>query len=122
MRLISIGVIFLALVSCATLPDASGVKFQPISHETIEQTSKIEVFLTTKPTKPYTELGILSYRSYSDIRETLVISKLQAKAEEIDADGIIMLERSNGSSTNSYSGQVVSWTDFRAMAFSYTIP
>ena len=50
--------------------------------------------------------------------EALMINKLQSKAEEVGADGIIMLERGHGSYTNNM-GKTYSYTDFRAMAFNY---
>jgi len=80
----------------------------------------VEVFTTKKPTRDYIEMGALSFLTYKyNPDDRVVIDRLRAKAAEIGADAIIMLETRSETNTNYVTKQTYQGKVFRAMAIAY---
>ena len=81
---------------------------------------EIEIHVTSKPDRPYDELGIITKKIWSTSPdEMLVMGVFRSAAADIGADAIIMLDSRTGSAANSYTKTTYSYTDFRAMVIRY---
>jgi hypothetical protein len=80
----------------------------------------VEVFTTKKPTRDYVEMGTLSFLTYKyNPDDRVVIDRLRAKAAEVGADAIIMLDTRSETNTNYVSKQTYQGKVLRAMAITY---
>ena len=84
---------------CLSMLGCQGIEpqFYPLgtSWQAVKQrpTNDVEIFITKKPTWQYKELGMITYStpaSFSD--EPRIYQLLRAKAGEIGADGIIIMD------------------------------
>jgi hypothetical protein len=117
MRKFVLVLMLFALTGCVDFP----AKYQPMGTEVrpARPLASVEVFQTQRPTRPYRELGVVTYRAGTD--ETLLdaIAKIKVKAAEVGADAVIMLG-TTGSASMMIAGNIATLHDFSAMAIAYT--
>ena len=90
----------------------------PISRpaRSVEQ---VDTFLTQEPSRPYQEIGVLTYRAGTAEKYVDVVQYMRQKAAQLGADGIIMMGAKSGPSVP--IGYVIATlTDYQAMAVIYT--
>ncbi len=118
------GVVALTVIAAVVLMGCSGVtkvKYSPLTSidRPPRSIDRVEVFTTKEPTKPYVEVGVLSYRAVPAENYTDAVQYMRAKAALLGLDGIIILGSSAGPSVP--VGHVIATlTDYRAMAIVYT--
>lgn len=79
---------------------------------------QVEPFLTQQPSRPYQEIGVLTYRAGTAEKYVNVVRYMQEKAAQLGADGIIMMGSRAGPSMP--IGYVIATlTDYQAMAIIY---
>ncbi len=105
-----------ALAGCVDFP----AKYQPMGSEVrpARALASVEVFQTQRPTRPYRELGVITYRAGT--AETLLdaVAKIKIKAAEVGADAVIMLGNT-GSASMMIAGNMATLHDYSAMAIAY---
>ncbi len=118
------GVVALAVIVAVVLMGCSGVtkvKYSPLTSidRPPRSIDRVEVFTTQEPTKPYVEVGVLSYRAVPAENYTDAVQYMRAKAAQLGVDGISILGSSAGPSRQ--VGYVIATlTDYRSMAIVYT--
>ncbi len=80
--------------------------------------NQVEVFLTQRPTRTYSEMGILKYRAGTAEKYEDIVRYMRTKAAQVGADAIIMMDSSSGPSVP-IGAVIVNLTDYRAMAIVY---
>ncbi len=113
--------VFLTGIGCAGR--APAIRFSPINYPATlpaKALGQVELFVTTKPERPYVELGILSFITYAyNLDDAAIHHALKQRAAELGADGIIMLETRTETATNWVTKQTYQGKVYRAMAFVY---
>jgi len=66
--------------------------------------SKVDVYRSIKPSRPYLEIGEISCR---DTDKNWALNQLKIKARSIGADGLILLGPAGNSSVGNIAGSVV---------------
>jgi uncharacterized protein YbjQ (UPF0145 family) len=78
----------------------------------------VEVFLTQRPTRAYSEIGILKYRAGTAEKYEDVVRYIRTRAAQVGADAIIMMDSSSGPSIP-IGAVIANLTDYKAMAIAY---
>ena len=116
MRKLTLVLMVFALTACVDFP----AKYQPMGSEVrpARPIASVEVFQTQRPTRPYRELGVVTYRAGT--AETLLdaTAKIKIKAAEVGADAVIMLGNT-GSASMVIAGNIATLHDYSAMAIAY---
>jgi len=74
--------------------------------------------MTKEPSRPYQEIGILTYRAGTAEKYINVIEYMREKAAQLGADGIIMMG-SNAGPGIPIGRVIATLTDYQAMAIVY---
>ncbi len=102
---------FLFLASCATTARVSNYTDEDYPSK---PGSSVEVFRTSKPTKPYIEIGEVTVRIKRS-NEDRVVEMLREKAGELGADGLILmgehLEGTNVTNRRSLYGVAIKYKE-----------
>jgi hypothetical protein len=81
--------------------------------------NQVEAFLTQKPSRPYQEIGVLSYRAGTAEQYVDVVQYMREKAAQLGADGVIMMGSNAGPSMIVGHHMIGTMRDFQAMAIIY---
>ena len=114
---VTIAVALSVSIACAGV---SKVRYSPIVHVDRPERSadQVDTFLTQQPSRPYQEIGILTYRAGTAEKYVNVVQYMRQKAAQLGADGIIMMGSKSGPSMP--IGYVIATlTDYQAMAIIY---
>ena len=115
----------LLVLGCAVLGCAARepvVRFSQLNamQRPARPVEEVKVFITSKPDAEYIEMGLLTYLTYAyDPDEKFVIGKLRAKAAEVGADAIMVLETRTETYTNYATKQTYQGKVFRGMAIAF---
>lgn len=109
-----------ALTILAACAGVDKVQYSPLvnANRPARSADQVEAFLTQQPSRPYEEIGILTYRAGTAEKYVDVVQYMREKAAQLGADGVIMMGASAGPSMP--IGYVIAtMTDYRAMAIVY---
>ena len=83
-----------ALAGCVDFP----AKYQPMGSEVrpARALASVEVFQTQRPTRPYRELGVITYRAGTAETFLDAVAKIKIKAAEVGADLIVIGRHGGG--------------------------
>ena len=116
-RAVTVAVALSLSIGCAGV---SKVRYSPIVsvERPARSADQVETFLTQQPSRPYEEIGILTYRAGTAEKYVNVVQYMREKAAQLGADGIIMMGSKSGPSMP--IGYVIATlTDYQAMAIIY---
>ena len=110
----------LSVVGCVNGPTA--VKYESLVDVTLSPRNEnsVELFQTQKPSRPYQEIGVLTYRAGTAETVVEVGRFFRAKAAELGADGVIMMGTAGGASVRINANVSAQLTDYQAMAIRFT--
>ena len=116
-RTLPIAVVLSLLIACAGV---SKVRYSPIVSvdRPARSADQVETFLTQQPSRPYKEIGILTYRAGTAEKYVNVVQYMRQKAAQLGADGIIMMGSKSGPSM-AIGDVIATLTDYQAMAIIY---
>lgn len=116
-----ITVLSLSVLLTACVSGPSKVLYEPFSATsyTARDPNQVEVFNTQRPSRPYKELGVLTYRAGTAESYAQVAFYLKIKAAELGADGVIMMGSKPGPSMP-IGSVIVTLNDYSAMAIKYS--
>jgi hypothetical protein len=84
------------------------------------EATSVEIFITTTPQKPYSELGVVSLLTYKyNPSDRTNYFRLREKAADVGADAIIVIESRGETYTNYVTKQTYTGKVYRAMAIHY---
>ena len=104
-------------IACAGVSEVRYSPLAPIDRPA-RSAEQVDTFLTQQPSRPYQEIGILTYRAGTAEKYVDVVQYIRQKAAQLGADGIIMMGSSAGPSVP-IGKVIVTLTDYRAMAILY---
>jgi hypothetical protein len=109
-----------ALTILAACAGVGKVRYSPLvnANRAARSAAQVEVFLTQQPSRPYEEIGILTYRAGTAEKYVDVVQYMREKAAQLGSDGIIMMGDSAGPSVP-IGSVIATLTDYRAMAIVY---
>ena len=119
-----LGLTLAAALAGALLSPCAGVekvRYSPlvVVDRPARSPSQVEAFLTQKPSRPYQEIGVLTYRAGTAEKYIDVVQYMREKAAQLGADGVIMMGSSVGPSMLVAPNIIGTMRDFQAMAIVY---
>lgn len=116
MRKYILALLLLTLNGCVSSP----ARYQPMGSEVrpAKPVASVEVFQTQRPTRPYRELGVVTYRAGTSESLLDASAKIREKAAEVGADAVIILG-TTGSASMMIAGNIATLHDYSAMAIAY---
>jgi len=109
-----------ALILSVACAGVAKVRYSPLVaiNRPARSAEQVDTFLTQQPSRPYEEIGILTYRAGTAEQYVDVVQYMRQKAAQLGADGIIMMGSKSGPSIP--VGYVIAtMTDYQAMAIVY---
>src|SRR3972149_2061400 len=82
-------------IACAGVSEVRYSPLAPIDRPA-RSAEQVDTFLTQQPSRPYQEIGILTYRAGTAEKYVDVVQYMRQKAAQLGADGIIMMGSSAG--------------------------
>ena len=114
---VTLGAVLLLSVACAGVGKVHYSSLVAINRPA-RSAEQVDTFLTQRPSRPYQEIGILTYRAGTAEQYVDVVQYMRQKAAQLGADGIIMMGSKSGPSMP--VGYVIAtMTDYQAMAIVY---